>query len=215
MQANRKIDMSIEREMASFMDENLWGKAIKCEGFRRTDELGDQIRGSDLVCDIEGIGHCVIDEKVAARYANSGLNTFSLEVSFINKRGVIQEGWLLDEKKSTTHYLFGWVDKATLPRKENGRFDVDKLTKESVREMSYCLVPKGAILKFLEEKGWTLEKLRMQELRIRQRGYVKTKDFIDGIAFRYSKDYVEKPINILISKDDYFKMSQIHGVVRT
>jgi hypothetical protein len=74
-------------------------------------------------------------------------------------------------------------------------------------------VSREKISKFLDKKGWTLDKLVKQDDNIRQRGYTKTNDFVDDISFRYSDRYVEKPINILLRKQTYMDISDYHGKI--
>jgi hypothetical protein len=156
----------------------------------------------------------VIDEKVASRYANTELNTFSLELSFIGKNGMRKDGWFIDKSKKTEYYLLGWVIKADIPYlEEQNRYDTDKITYSSIKQLDWALVSRDEIIKFLESKGWTLDRLELQDKRIREKGYVKTKDFIDGISFRYSERYIEKPINILLRKETYINLSHLHGTI--
>lgn len=211
-EANRKADMAVEREIAKFLDKHLWNTV---ESFHRTDTLSEQISGSDLVVTEKklNLNNAVIDEKVAARYANLMLDTFSLELSFINKRGIVQDGWLLDTKKKTELYLFGWIDKAELKQNLEGKWITNDMHEESIKELEYCLVRRQDIIDYLEKRGWTLETLRKQDLNIRLRGFVKTFDFIDGVTFRYSKKYVEAPINILLKRDTYRELSVLQGKI--
>ena len=81
--------------------------------------------------------------------------------------------------------------------------------------MEWALVSRRKIQKFLEDKGWTLEKLSRQDEKIRENGSVATKDFIDDISFRYSGGYIEKPINILLKKETYIKLSDYHGTIKS
>ena len=75
------------------------------------------------------------------------------------------------------------------------------------------MVKRSDIVKLLEKKGWTLEKLAKQDEKIREQGGVKTKDFIDDISFRYSDAYIEKPINVLLKKETYIKLSKLNGII--
>ena len=86
---NRKNDSIVEREIAMFLDEKLYSNKTLFKEFARTDDKEEQISGSDVVLSTsDGVLYRkVIDEKVAARNANTDLNTFSLELSFIGKNG--------------------------------------------------------------------------------------------------------------------------------
>jgi hypothetical protein len=216
MENNRKKDMNVEREIAAFLDEYLYSNNELFSEFARTDGKDEQISGSDLILSTSDkrLYRVVVDEKVAARYANTGLDTFSLELSFIGKGEKKRCGWFLDYSKKTQYYLLGWIVKADIQYDEQKkRYDTDSITKENIKELDWCLVSREKIVKFLEKKGWTLDKLSKQDQSIRGRGYVKTKEFVDGISFRYSDRYIEKPINILLKKQTYIDLSDYHGKI--
>lgn len=216
MENNRKKDMNVEREIAAFLDEHLYSNNELFSEFARTDGKDEQISGSDLILSTSDkrLYRVVVDEKVAARYANTGLDTFSLELSFIGKGGKKRCGWFLDYSKKTQYYLLGWIVKADIQYDEQKkRYDTDSITKENIKELDWCLVSREKIVKFLEKKGWTLDKLSKQDQSIRERGYVKTKEFVDDISFRYSDRYIEKPINILLKKQTYIDLSDYHGKI--
>jgi len=216
MENNRKKDMNVEREIAAFLDEHLYSNNELFSEFARTDGKDEQISGSDLILSTSDkrLYRVVVDEKVAARYANTGLDTFSLELSFIGKGGKKRCGWFLDYSKKTQYYLLGWIVNADIQYDEQKkRYDTDSITKENIKELDWCLVSREKIVKFLEKKGWTLDKLSKQDQNIRERGYVKTKEFVDDISFRYSDRYIEKPINILLKKQTYIDLSDYHGKI--
>ena len=206
--------MIVEREIASFIDENLYSNKELFSEFARTDGYNEQIKGSDVILSSSDghLNRVVVDEKVAARYANTGLETFSLELSFINKLGKKTCGWFLDTSKATEYYLFGWINKADIPYEK--RWATDEIRKDNIKELEWALVSRKKIIKFLENKGWTLEKLARQDEAIRTRGEIKTKDFIDDVSFRYSSKYIEQPINILLKKKTYIELSDYHGVIK-
>lgn len=211
---NRANDTKVEREIARFLDINLYGKNPIFERYERTDKRVDQVAGSDvLLTTSDGqLTDAVVDEKVASRYANTRLDTFSLELSFMNRRGDLCDGWFVDEGKKTEYYLFGWLDEVDIPYdEEKHRFDTDSITSDKIRKMDWALVSRRRIVDFLEEQGWTMDRIRRQERKIRENGQVKTKEFVDGISFRYSRKYIEQPINLLMKKDLYFDLSLYHG----
>ena len=213
---NRKNDSKVEREIAKFLDEKLYSNKSLFTEFARTDGKDEQIKGSDLILSTsDGVLYReVIDEKVASRYANTELNTFSLELSFIGKNGDKRCGWFVDSTKITKYYLFGWIKRADIPyNKQYERYDTDLITRDNIKELDWALVSREAIMKFLEKKGWTLDKLALQDKKIRENGKVKTKEFINDVSFRYSEAYVEKPINILLKKETYMELAHLHGTI--
>lgn len=216
MISNRKNDSNVEREIAKFLDEKLYSNKALFSEFARTDTKDEQISGSDgILSTADGVLYRrVIDEKVASRYANVGLDTFSLELSFIDRNGKRKCGWFTDTSKKTEYYLLGWINKADIPyNNEHDRYDTDLITKDNIRELEWALVSRERIMKFLEERGWTLDKLALQDKKIRANEGVKTKEFINEVSFRYSGNYVERPINILLKKDTYIELSHLHGKI--
>lgn len=208
--------MVVEREIASFLDEHLYSNKNLFKDFKRTDDYQDQIRGSDVVLSTSDdvLKNVIVDEKVAARYANTDLNTFSLELSFLRKYKGKTCGWFLDKEKKTQYYLFGWINKADIVYDfKKNRYDTDSITKDKIKELEWALVSRDKIVEFLEERGWNIEKLAQQDEIIRQRGYIKTMDFVNDVSFRYSERYVEKPINILLKKQTYMDLSSYCGKI--
>jgi hypothetical protein len=216
MENNRKKDMAVEREIAAFLDEHLYSNKELFDEFARTDTYEEQIKGSDLILSSSDkkLYRVVVDEKVAARFANTNLDTFSLELSFLNKNGHKVCGWFLDSSKKTQYYLFGWITKADIKyNKSKRRYDTDTITKDKIKELEWCLVSRQKIAKFLEKKGWTLDKLALQDKAIRERGFVKTFDFVDDVSFRYSPKYIERPVNLLLKKQTYMDISDYKGKI--
>ena len=213
---NRSKDSNVEREIAKFLDEHLYSNKELFKEFARTDTKEEQIKGSDLILSSSDskLYRVVVDEKVAARYANTSLNTFALELSFIGRDGKRKSGWFTDYSKTTQYYLLGWVNKANIQYlKDKDRFDTDSITKDNIECLEWALVSRQKIMKFLEGKGWTLDKLARQDAKIRENGCVATKEFINGVSFRYSNTYIEQPINILLEKETYIEISDYHGVI--
>lgn len=211
---NRANDSNVEREIAKFLDYNLYSNKDLFKEFVRTDEKDEQIKGSDLILSTSDgkLDRVVVDEKVAARFANTNLNSFALELSFIGRDGKRKSGWFTDYTKKTEYYLLGWINKADIPYdEENKRYDTNSITKDNIKSLDWVLVSRQKIMKFLEKKGWTLDRLALQDNKIRENGGVKTKEFINGVSFRYSDAYVEKPINILLQKESYIEISDYHG----
>ena len=213
---NRANDSKVEREISKFLDENLYSNKDIFKEFARTDDKDEQIKGSDLILSTSDgkLDRVVVDEKVAARYANTDLKTFSLELSFIGRDGKRKNGWFTDYSKKTEYYLLGWTNKAEIPyNKESERYETDLITKDNIKSLDWALVSRQKIMKFLEKKGWTLDRLALQDNKIRENGGVRTKEFINGVSFRYSDSYVEKPINILLEKVSYVEISDYHGTI--
>ena len=221
MTSTREKDTVVEREVAKFLDKNLYSNTDMFSEFARTDGYEEQIHGSDVILSTSDnkLYRKIVDEKVAISRANVDLPTFSLELSFINKIGKKQVGWFLDTSKTTEYYLFGWIIKADIPfNSETGKWEYHELKCDDIREFQWALVSRQKIMKFLEGKGWTLDKLSRQDDRIRERGYVKNpKTFIDDVSFFYTNKnprMKEKPVNLLLKKETYMELADLKGVIQ-
>ena len=73
--------MAVEREIAAFLDEHLYNNKELFTEHVRTDSLEEQYSGSDLLLSTKDgkLNRSIVDEKVASRFANRKLDTFSLE----------------------------------------------------------------------------------------------------------------------------------------
>lgn len=169
--------------------------------FERVLDLDRQVKGIDTIFKLKDKTY-LCDEKAAIRYVNKKLKTFSLELFFVNRKNQMNVGWLLDDKKVNNSFLFVWIDKA----------DNDILQSENdIKEMEIVLVCKEQIIAFLEKLGWNKETLfkKCQKIINNENEYLGD-IFNDKCKFSYSKKLVEKPINILISRDDLKKISDFN-----
>lgn len=196
--ALRKSDENGERIVANFLDEKFYEKHTT--NFERVNRKEEQVKGIDTIFKYNGETF-LCDEKAAIQYRNKDLQTFSLELSFLNRRNDINNGWLLDSNKINDSFLFCWLNKIKEPFNSKG----------DIEELEIVLVSRNQILDYLEELGWTASNLKIKDSKIRN----NEKEYLgnirkDGIKFSKSFQLVEKPINILIPKDILIKISKIH-----
>ena len=185
----RKKDVTFSNIVGDFLEESFYKGRV--ENFIRVYDFERQIRGIDVTFNMRGKRY-ICDEKSAVQYVNRKLNTFALEVSFIDKQNKIHDGWLVDETKINNSFLFVWIDKA----KSNF---LSK--KEDILSCDIALVDKNAILLYLFENGWNKTNLLVKSDKIRKnRNEYKGDVNKDGFKFSYSEQLVEKPINILVKR---------------
>lgn len=194
----RKSDELSEKIVASFLDNKFYKNYTS--NFERVDRKTEQVKGIDTTFKYNG-EYFLCDEKAAIQYRNKDLQTFALELSFINRKDEINEGWFLDKNKINNSFLFCWLNKVDEPFENEN----------NIKELEIALVTKERILDFLEELEWSINKLKIKENKIRENdneylGNLKK----DGIKFSKSFQLVEKPINILILKQTLIKISKIH-----
>lgn len=153
-----------------------------------------QVQGIDTIFSFEG-REMYCDEKSAVRYR--GIKTFSLELSFLNKYDDLTEGWFLSDNMKNDCYLFVWIDRSSSDTPDKKTItDISDIT-----EAEIALVGKSNIRKYLERIGWTKEKIKEKERKIRMEGDRNFGNiFSDGCKFTFSEHLPEKPINILVPR---------------
>lgn len=191
----RKEDEKCSDIISSVLNNEFY---VNTKDFERVYDSERQFKGIDTIFKLNGKTY-ICDEKAAIRYVNKQLKTFSLELFFINRRNQLTLGWLLDDEKINNSFLFIWIDKA----------DNDILQSEKdVKEIEIALVSKEKILDFLNKLGWDKNSLlkKCQKI-INNRDEYLGNLYTDKCKFSFSKKLYEKPINILISRNDLKNMS--------
>lgn len=212
MQSKRKDDMNIEREVAGFTDKYLYPK-LKLN-ITRTDSKQEQLQGYDFIVDV-GDKKWYVDEKAAIHFANIRLDSFALEVSSLNNSNGL--GWLLDDSKKTTHFVFLWIDKADIPKLPTEyKYDYTKITSDNIKQIHYALVKKRNLLNYLNAIGWDKETINRQAAIIRLRDELKSNQWVNmrgdnkkssEVKFYYSKHLKEKPIGIMLHRCAFDKIA--------
>lgn len=193
----REYDEHCEKVMGEFLDKYFYNENI--EGtITRVKDRRLQVKGVDVVID-DGDVKFYIDEKAAIRYV--GLKTFALELSFINRQGDINTGWLLDNKKINDYFLFVWINEL------NGT-EIKDIS--SIKNVDVALVSKASIFSHLISLGWTKNNLLEKDHRIRNNDEEYMGNMLrDKCKFSFSNHLLEKPINILLPKETYMEIADL------
>lgn len=193
----REYDEHCEKVMGEFLDKYFYNENI--EGtITRVKDRNLQVKGVDVVID-DGDVKFYIDEKAAIRYV--GLKTFALELSFINRQGDVNTGWLLDNKKINDYFLFVWINEL------NGT-EIKDIS--SIKNVDVALVSKTSIFRHLNSLGWSKNNLLEKDRRIRHNNSEYMGSIIkDKCKFAYSQQLIEKPINILLPKETYMEIADL------
>ena len=193
----REYDEHCEKVMGEFLDKYFYNENI--EGtITRVKDRKLQVKGVDVVID-DGDVKFYIDEKAAIRYV--GLKTFALELSFINRQGDVNTGWLLDNKKINDYFLFVWINEL------NGT-EIKDIS--SIKNVDVALVSKISIFRHLNSLGWTKNNLLEKDHRIRNNDNEYMGNILrDKCKFSFSNHLVEKPINILLPKETYMEIADL------
>lgn len=203
----RSKDMVAERELAKFLDKHLYTKDIFTRS-DRTDNASTQIDGSDIILTIPSLGikDAVVDEKASIYYINKDLRTFVLEVSFLNRSLHYTEGWFVDNSLSTEYYLMQWI-KANVA-------DPWQVKENNITEIECVLVSKAKLKAYFEAEGYTKEKLleTAQQMRASHQKMIAPSG--KPYRFFYTMNLAEKPVNILLNKEEYIRLGEFHYFVR-
>jgi hypothetical protein len=193
----REYDEHCEKVMGEFLDKYFYNENI--EGtITRVKDRKLQVKGVDVVID-DGDVKFYIDEKAAIRYV--GLKTFALELSFINRQGDVNTGWLLDNTKINDYFLFVWINEL------NGT-EIKDIS--SIKNVDVALVSKASIFRHLNSLGWSKNNLLEKDRRIRNNDNEYMGNILrDKCKFSFSNHLVEKPINILLPKETYMEIADL------
>lgn len=194
----RKDDERCADIVSRFLDENFYKKYVKY--FDRIIDKERQVKGIDTTFMIDDKTY-ICDEKAAIRYINKGLNTFSLELSFIGRYDDLRDGWLIDEKHINNSFLFVWIDKAKADMLESV---------SDIQQLEIALVDRRKILKYLETLGWSQDKMiaKSQKMRENEEEYGGNLRK-HGCKFVCSRHLVEQPVNVLLSRDKLKEISDL------
>lgn len=202
----RSKDMAAERELAKFLDEHLYTKDIFTRA-DRTDSAITQIEGSDIIISIPSLNikDAVVDEKASIYYINKNLQTFVLELSFLNKGFHYSDGWFVDKSLATEYYLMQWI-KADVA-------DPWTVTAQNITEIECVLISKQKLIDYFKGFGYDSSKFKEISDQIRKTGiYPKTPT--TDFRFYYSPKLAEKPVNILLNKSVYIQLGEFHYFVK-
>lgn len=191
-------DLNGEKAVHDFLLQHFYDQV---SNFCECHDKKTQLKGIDTTFTLNDIDYRC-DEKAALDFTNGQkgrkLNTFCLELSFLNRKDELMEGWFLNDKMDNNSYLFVWIDKSD--------FDIIHDASE-IREAEIALVLKSDIYEYLESIGWDKEKLRMKDDKIRNEGDTNFGNvYQNGCKFAYSEYLSEKPINILLTRYTYRHM---------
>jgi hypothetical protein len=195
----REYDEHCEKIISEFLDLHFYPYIPDMLSVERITDKGRQVKGVDAII-TRGETTNYIDEKAAVKYLK--LETFALELSFINKSGKLCTGWLLDNTKINDYFLFVWINKLRHDKIQ----DIS-----SVQNVDVALVKKENIIQYLASLGWTFDKLQRKMQQIRNQRNVNMGSIKEnGCKFSYSQQLIEKPINILLPKSKYIELSDVY-----
>lgn len=155
------------------------------------------------------------------KYINNPIDTFCLELSY-KKNGKEYQGWLLNPRYETTHWMWMWIPDAKykkLASKEHSNRNRKVIeSPEDINQYELLIASKKKVVDWLNSKGLDKKKCIEGINYLRQNPSVnkiyysfKTKEFNDkyGEIWLIATNYSEKsesPINIVIKKEYWFSL---------
>ena len=204
----RKTDMSVEQEVAKFLDKSLYQRKDIFTNVIRNYNEETQFKGQDITFSIPKLGftNIVVDEKAQTDYIGNPRPSFVLELSFLNYLGNVQKGWFVDEDNQTDFYLFIWINKAK---------KTSFVKEEDIEEIEFCLVNKNKLKFFFENQNYNVQQLIKKSEEIRKNGIFGPleQNVNPHFFFYYTEHKMEKPINIVVRKHVYLNLADLSGTV--
>lgn len=198
----RLDDIKSSNITTDFLIKNFYEKY--CNNYEIVTDKDRQIKGIDSIFVLGGEKY-FCDEKSAIRYVNRNLQTFSIELLFINRNDSLSFGWFLNPNYENNSYLFVWIDKALVNDKNL------VVSTDDILELELAIVKKNKILDYLNKLGWTEEKLlKKSKLIMNNDDEPLFNDSSPEVRFFFSKKLVEKPVNILIKRNKLIELSDFN-----
>lgn len=214
-----RTDLRESEVITDFLDKYFYSRLKEYgifDEFQRNDnDLELQYEGIDIVVSRNG-RQFLIDEKAQAHYGEHPLPTFAFETSYLNKYGQKKTGWLIDEKKSTDFWALVWP---TLKKKGYS------FTEKDIDYLDLMLINCDRLREYLSDYGWNESEILDFDCyyrenaphghkgeppefimeRIKKRSELKNDRRL--FYWYFSSQLKEKPINIVIRKNELSKIA--------
>lgn len=212
---NRSEDSRLEKLVNDYLDQYLFNRPeTKFNTVEWVTDKERQIAGADIILTSPELNleNAIVDIKSAVKYSNKTLGTYALELAFIDKRGDDKEGWLTDKNKNTQYYLLLY------PKSQ--KYYTEMKTVDDIDSIEYYLVERDKILSYLGGRGYGREEIADTVALMRENYDGASKNLIresqygkDGFFFCLTGYLAEQPINIVIKRYVYDRLSTLHGFV--
>ncbi|MCE4957995.1 hypothetical protein [Macrococcoides caseolyticum] len=217
MKSTFNADLTVEKEVNMYLDTYIYPILSSEFGleFTRIHDKDSQHKGIDTEGSHKLFNDKLkIDEKTATHYFknnlnHTGLKTFALELSYLNKHKTYRDGWLFNSKYSDTNaYLFSWG--WTTPDVQHWR----DIRFENIIKIESVLVMKKDLLRYLD-RNYNFNKATFsdyiyeyQESRHTSKFFIKENS--GPYIFQSSNKYAEAPTNLIFPKEELINISKQH-----
>lgn len=201
-----EIDRRNEAKVNQFMRLYYYSKLLNNDGtsvkIDYCQDIKRQKQGADLIISKNG-ETLIVDEKAQIDYIYESRPTFVLELMNTSSG---KEGWFVNEKLDTTHYMFIW------PHADKKYDDKQLRAPEDIEFVDYALVDKRTLKDIIKTKYGLFTTILLEYVRritnkqldnsYEQEGriYCKEKPFDNNVYLVYTKTKPEKPVNLVVKK---------------
>lgn len=151
-----------------------------------------------------------VDTAGPNRHTGESLQTFSQELAYVNARGEVRDGWLVDPSKQTDVFAFCWIPKVNEELKyEEGRNYFRIRSIADVNQLDISMIERKKLVDILlpefahECNDPTVEKmnvwLKQKAMRMRVEG-AREKARMGTFPIWLSRHLGESPVNVLVPK---------------
>lgn len=210
----RSIDKEIEKEIAKYCDKHIYCGDIQFERCNNTELQKSGVDGYLTIPSL-GITKALTDEKAGAHYVNSPIKTYLMELSQITKAGKQVDGWFLSENNKTEYYILMYLWAQVPQYEKDGKMvsEWQKISENNITLIEYYLVKKSDIFKYLEDCGFTKDRLKAAVEYLRSHPETDRVTTNHGFKFVISRGFKECPVNLCIEKKVYNKICKLHRFV--
>lgn len=201
MQSTRVSDTNQESIITQFLENGFFSLYGKPYEIVRDKER--QVKGIDVVFNGKNVD---IKAQSSKRYINNPTDTFSMELSCLNRNGEEMVGWFLNEELLTDLYAFVWVINATV-NEQGGISSCNDIHKAELMFVNKILLQDYIATKY------DAEALLQESDRARVEGERISEYIMDGVKFSHTPTLFEKPCNLVIKKSVLKKFSCGHFYV--
>lgn len=185
----RSRDEKDEKIVGQFLDTYFY-PTISTTIERNTDR-DTQIKGLDVTITGYDGAKYTIDEKAATRWAGRNLQTFAHEISSVNRRGEVYDGWLLDFHSSSDWLVEVWIDGVNTV---DGR--INDYT--NITDATIVMINKNYLWHYLG--GCNISSIKLKEIGEYLRVYSNYSTTYNGFKITCQQNCQERAANILIPR---------------
>ena len=209
MKTNRENDAIFGSATESFCCNKIFSHFSNAS-FERVTDKEEQIKGTDIIINMSNGQELKVDVKTfSVNYVLSTditkFPTFAMELSFINRAGNLNIGWFLNKDLDTTHYLLLYPVVRKYKPIDGRKVDETNVNEDDIIKADAYLVSKARIMDYLKKSRGVTEELLWQyatEVREAKENRNYEENGRRAAQVRYSPFLAEKPVNILIRRNE-------------